>query len=242
MTSAPDNSRLGFITGLAAEAKLIEEAFARAGKASPRLACDGPGPRRAQAAAARLAADGAVLLVSFGICGGLDPELRPGDLLLADTILTGDGTRHPASGEQNRILEARLADLGLDIVTGPLLGQDRPLVSAADKSTRFAATAALAVDMESHGVARAAEAAGLPFLTLRAIADPAARSLPQAALKAIGPDGRLQLFSAIAAMYLRPWESLALVRLAYETRLAFDTLEKVAAELAEPGAGLFGGD
>ena len=50
------------------------------------------------------------------------------------------------------------------------------------------------------------------------------------------------MFSALAAMYLRPWESPALVRLAYETRLAFDTLEKIAARLAEPGTGLFGGD
>ena len=242
MTRIAEATGPGFVTGLAAEAKLIETAFARAGHAPPRLACDGPGPERAGAAAARLAKDGATILVSFGICGGLDPDLRPGDLVLADTVLTGDGTQHPASAAQSSVLEARLAGLGLFIATGPLLGQDRPLASAADKAALFAATAALAVDMESHGVARAAQAAGLPFLTLRAIADPAARSLPQAALKAIGPDGRLKPFSAVAAMYLRPWESLALVRLAYETRLAFDTLEKVAARLAEPGGGLFGGD
>jgi adenosylhomocysteine nucleosidase len=123
-----------------------------------------------------------------------------------------------------------------------LLGQDRPLSNAADKAARFAASGALAVDMESLGVARAAEAAGLPFLVVRAVADPAGRSLPRAALKAIGPDGRLKLVSALAAMYLRPWEGPALVRLAYETRLAFDTLEKVAARIAEPGNGLFGGD
>ncbi len=125
---------------------------------------------------------------------------------------------------------------------GPLLGRDRPLAGAADKSARFAASAARAVDMESHGVARAAQAAGLPFLVVRAVADPAERNLPRAALKAIGPDGRLKPFSALAAMYLRPWESPALVRLAYETRLAFDTLERVADRIAEPGGGLFGGD
>ena len=236
MTPTADTSQLGFVTGLAAEAKLIEKAFARAGQAPPRLACDGPGPERAGAAAARLAQDGAVLLVSFGICGGLDPELRPGDLVLADTVLSGDGARYRTSAEQRPFLEARLSDLGFRIANGPLLGQDQPLASAADKAARFADNGARAVDMESHGVARAAQAAGLAYVTLRAVADPAERNLPRAALKAIGPDGRLKLFPALAAMYLRPWESPALIRLTYETRLAFDTLEKVAARLAEPGA------
>ncbi len=242
MTPTVDASGLGIVTGLAAEAKLIERAFARTRQESPGLACDGPGPERARAAASRLARDGAVLLVSFGVCGGLDPDLRPGDLVLADTVLTGDGARHPASAEQRAVQEARLAGLDLRIVAGPLLGQDQPLSNAADKAARFAATGALAVDMESHGVARAAQTAGLPFLVVRAVADPAGRSLPRAALKAIGSDGRLKLFSALAAMYLRPWESPSLIRLAYETRLAFDTLEKVAARFAEPGGGLFGGD
>jgi adenosylhomocysteine nucleosidase len=240
------DAKLGIVTGLAAEAKLVEKAFARTGSwerhREPRVACDGPGPERAAAAAARLARDGAAVLISFGICGGLDPELRPGDLLLAESVLTGDGARHPASAEQRQVLAARLSGLGFRIAAGALLGRDRPLAGAADKGARFAATGARAVDMESLGVARAAQAAARPFLVVRAIADPAERNLPRAALKAIGPDGRLKLFPALAAMYLRPWESPALVRLTYETRLAFDTLETVAARLAEPGGGLFGGD
>ena len=32
----------------------------------------------------------------------------------------------------------------------------------------------------------------------------------------------------IATMYLRPWEGPAMIRLAYEARLAFDTLERAA--------------
>ncbi len=242
MTSAQDTPKLGIVTGLAAEAKLIQKAFAPTRQEMPGLACDGPGPERAQAAAARLAGDGAALLISFGICGGLDPELRPGDLVLADAVLAGDGARYPAAAQQRAVLEARLSGLSLRIRTGALFGQDQPLAAAADKAARFGASGAPAVDMESLGVARAAEATGLPFLVVRAVADPAAHSLPRAALKAIGPDGRLKPFAALTAMYLRPWESPALVRLAYETRRAFDTLEKVAARLAEPGGGLFGGD
>ena len=56
MTPAPDTSgpgpELGLVTGLAAESKLIERAFARTGRGArqgkPGVACDGPGPERAQ--------------------------------------------------------------------------------------------------------------------------------------------------------------------------------------------------
>ena len=55
--------RPAIVTGLTAEAKLIEKAFRRTRQAIPALACDGPGPERAQAAAARLVRDGAEILV-----------------------------------------------------------------------------------------------------------------------------------------------------------------------------------
>ena len=68
-------TRFGVVTGLAVEARLIEKAFVREPRAAPALICAGPGPERARAAAARLAAAGADTLVSFGLCGGLDPAL-----------------------------------------------------------------------------------------------------------------------------------------------------------------------
>ena len=63
-----------------------------------------------------------------------------------------------------------------------------------------------------------------------AVADPAKRTLPRAVHGSIGPDGRLRLLATLAAMYVRPWEGPALIRLAYEARLAFDTLERIAAD------------
>ncbi len=234
-------SRPAVVTGLAFEAKVIEKACARAKRPAPLLAWSGPGGGRAEAAAERLLAQGATGLISFGVCAGLDPDLRPGLLLLADRAIAESGTYLPDPAWRAGLAETLDAN-GLNIADGTILGTDRPIAKAQEKRALFADTAARAVDMESHGVARAAEAAGLPFLVVRAVADPAERNLPRAALEAVGPDGRLKLFSALAAMYLRPWESPALVRLAFETRLAVDTLERVAARLAEPGPGLFGSD
>lgn len=231
-------TRIAVVTGLAAEAKLIQKAHRRAGRDAPPIACAGADSGRAQAHAARLIAEGATVLLSFGLCGGLDPALRPGDLLLAETVLLPDGTRLPTSAPHRHRLRARLETAGIRSVGGTLAGSDGPVATAEAKRAHFAQTGACAVDMESHGVAGAAQAAGVPMLVLRAVADPAARTLPRAALAVVGPDGRLRVFRALATMYVRPWEGPALVRLAYEARLGFDTLERVA---AEPDL-LFGGD
>ncbi|HEX9790448.1 MAG TPA: hypothetical protein VGA60_07285 [Kiloniellales bacterium] len=231
-------TRIAVVTGLAAEAKLIQKAHRRAGRDAPPMACAGADSGRAQAHAARLIAEGATVLLSFGLCGGLDPALRPGDLLLAETVLLPDGTRLPTSAPHRHRLRARLETAGIRSVGGTLAGSDGPVATAEAKRAHFAQTGACAVDMESHGVAGAAQAAGVPMLVLRAVADPAARTLPRAALAVVGPDGRLRVFRALATMYVRPWEGPALVRLAYEARLGFDTLERVA---AEPDL-LFGGD
>jgi hopanoid-associated phosphorylase len=231
-------TRIAVVTGLAAEAKLIQKAHRRAGRDAPPMACAGADSGRAQAHAARLIAEGATVLLSFGLCGGLDPALRPGDLLLAETVLLPDGTRLPTSAPHRHRLRVRLETAGHRPIGGTLAGSHAPMATAEAKRDHFAQTGACAVDMESHGVAGAAQAAGVPMLVLRAVADPAARTLPRAALAAVGPDGRLRVFRALATMYVRPWEGPALVRLAYEARLGFDTLERVA---AEPDL-LFGGD
>ena len=56
------------------------------------------------------------------------------------------------------------------IWSGPMPSSPRP-----SKSGRSMLLGAVAADLESHVVARAALAAGLPFLVLRAVADPAQR-------------------------------------------------------------------
>ena len=228
----------GVVTGLTFEARLIEKAFARDPRAAPALVCSGPGSERAQAAAAQLLAGGARVLVSFGLCAGLDPALDAGDLMLAEAVIGASGQAIQTDAARRGALAARLSETGLRVVGGAVLGQERQIGRAEDKAALFASTGARAVDMESDGVAQAAEAAGVPFLVARAVADPAGRNLPRAALDATRPDGGIKLLKVLTTMYLRPWEGPAMVRLAYQARQAMNTLERISG----PEGGLFGGD
>ena len=79
---------------------------------------------------------------------------------------------------------------------------------------------------ESHGAAKAAPAAGVPFLVLRAVADPAGRDIPRAALVAMTPDGGVRIGTVIAALLRRPWELAGILRLAGDARAGMRTLER----------------
>jgi nucleoside phosphorylase len=66
--------------------------------------------------------------------------------------------------------------------SGLLITVTAPVITAAEKAALFAATGAVAVDMESALAGRVAAVGQLPFLVVRAIADDAGQGLPQAAL------------------------------------------------------------
>jgi len=122
-------------------------------------------------------------------------------------------------------------------VIAPIVGSDTPVAAAAAKAALFAATQAVAVDMESHGVARAAAETGVPLAVLRVVADPADRAIPWAAMAGMAPDGSVRPAAVLGRLILRPWEVPALVRLARDSRQAHAALGRVALRLAGVLAG-----
>ena len=85
---------------------------------------------------------------------------------------------------------------------------------SAAKQALFAATGAAGVDLESAAVARVAARHRLPFAVLRAVCDPAQLSLPPLALVALDGEGRIGAARVLASLAARPWQIVALLRLA----------------------------
>jgi adenosylhomocysteine nucleosidase len=126
-------------------------------------------------------------------------------------------------------LRAALAAGGLEPEPGPLVGSERIVATASDKQALFEMTGAVAVDMESHEVAAVATAAGIPFLVIRAIADPYDRVVPQAALEALRPDGRVRVLSTFGGVIRQPGQLMALLRLARQSGRGLASLRRAAA-------------
>ncbi len=116
-------------------------------------------------------------------------------------------------------------------VAPDISGVVKPLASVAAKAALYAATGAAAVDMESAFVARAAARHGLPFTILRAIADPAQRPLPPAALVAMRADGGVALGAVLGALAQNPGQLPDLVRLGLDSRRGFSSLVRARALL-----------
>jgi hopanoid-associated phosphorylase len=211
---------IGVVTGLRAEARCL-------GGLDIAVACSGARPARARAEAARLLAEGAVGLVSFGLAGGLSPAVAPGDLILADAVMLPHGERIATDLAWRSRLSALIEVGGRAPHQAAVAGSDRLLATVAAKRALFAATGALAVDMESYAVAEVVHAAGRPFLVLRAIADPADQALPRAATVALGPGGEVRLLAVVRALLGRPAELPALLRLGRQSRRALAALRRV---------------
>ncbi len=212
--------KVGIVTGLAFEAATLTRAARRAGVPDRvHVLCVGPGPAGAGAAAARLIAAGVELLLSAGLAGALDPALATGDALLATTVIAADGARHDADGTALAAAAHALADTA-GVRTGLLAGADAPVASIAEKGRLHEESGALCVDMESHAVAAAAAEAGLRFLALRVVADPASRAIPSAALAGMRADGSMRPWPVIRAMLARPALAAEMLRLGRESRAA----------------------
>jgi adenosylhomocysteine nucleosidase len=196
-------------TGLAAEAKIAR----RAGLS----AVVGGGDHRRTVAVVEEAASQAEVLVSFGIAGAL----APGDIVLSTEVVDDDRT-----WLSSEWLRPQISDLALELgaFEGPVLGARMVLSTRAEKKHAWQATGAIAVDLESVVVARAAAALGIPFVVLRAVADPASRELPPAALVPLDGDGRPAIAQVMASVMRRPRQLPTLLGVAREARQALQAL------------------
>jgi hopanoid-associated phosphorylase len=223
------SGRLGVITGLRSEARLVRAITRdRPPENCPLLFCAGGDGQRAFEGALDLVYKGATALVSFGVAGGLDTALSPGDLVLPRAVALPDG-KQVVTDESWR----RLAGRGLRASDGVLACSESPLGDPSEKRALRASTAAVAVDMESHGVAAAARAAGVPLLVVRAVLDTADEVVPSAALAGFGPDGGTRPLAVALGLLVAPTQLRDLLRLARASAAAHDALRHW---LGRPGA------
>ena len=143
------------------------------------------------------------------------PISLPGDWVVASGVVTAH-KRYPTHSDwSQRLVEAIGHAVHADIV-----GVDAPVTKPSAKCSLREATSAVAVDMESHIAAAAAEDHSLPFAACRVIIDPAHRPLPPAALVNLRADGTPDIVEVLRSVMREPRQMPALLRVAADARAA----------------------
>src|ERR1700704_6513943 len=166
-------------------------------------------------------ARGAAGVISFGIAGGLAPDLVAGDWIVGSAVRTGQETYSTDRVWARTLLEALPGAIHADIV-----GMDVPIAGASEKRRLHARTGAVAVDTESHIAARIAAAHRIPFAACRAFIDPAHSELPPAAVTGLRPDGTADVLAVFRSVVRQPSQIPALARTALEARTAGAALRR----------------
>ena len=191
------------------------------------VAITGMGSAAASSGARALIEAGATALASWGMAGGLDPNLSAGAILLPSEVVGPDGrVIDTEPGWRNRLSRAVAAHT--PVSSGRLLTTPRAVGSVADKAELFRSTGAAAVDMESAAIGEVANQHQLPFIAVRVVVDSAADVLPRAVTAAADNEGHLQTWRLIGALALAPNELAPLIRLARRYRAANRSLAAIA--------------
>jgi adenosylhomocysteine nucleosidase len=166
---------------------------------------------------------GCPLVISAGVCGGLDPDLQPGDLVVPHHVVGPAGEILEVTSGAREALLAR----GAPVVRGRTMLTSACIVdSSALKARLHARSGAAAVDMESAAILTRARAAGWPVLVVRGVSDAAADEVPEVLVRLLSADARAR---DLARVLTSPRGLRAAMRLHGSTRRA---LRAVAAALA----------
>jgi len=178
----------------------------------------GGDPVRLEAVLDRLAGT-ASGIISIGIAGALAAGLPVGQWVVADAVLV-DGESLPTDAAWTGRLAARLPEAA----RGVLLGVNAMVADATQKASLHSTTGAVAVDMESHIVARVARRHRLPFAAARVISDAAHHNLPPAARVGMRSDGGMDLPAVLRSLLANPGQLPALIRTGFEAERGFRAL------------------
>ncbi len=186
------------------------------------MVANGLGRARAAAAVATACGRERVdAVVSAGWCGALDPELAPGEILVAGEVQAAGETVSYTAGN---VVARRGCRCGGLLTVDAVAGK-------AEEKNRLRRTGAAAVDMEAAAVAAESGRLGVPFFCVRVVLDRAGESFDLDFNAARTQDGRLSRMRILRAVLARPWIRLPeLLRWAGRSRRAAQVLGDFLAE------------
>ncbi len=136
-------------------------------------------------------------IISAGFSGALLPEMKLGQIVVADTLCDTHG--------QEMKWESNMpADPSAGLYVGRILNTDEIVRTVEEKKQLGQQFQALAVDLESLAVAQVAHERHKNYMAVRVISDDMSADLPPEVLSVLGATGTYRVGAAMGALWKRP--------------------------------------
>ena len=173
----------------------------------------------------------AYAVFSIGFAGALSPELRVGDLVVAESVYGSN-----AQPDHKLVTAAARVQLDAPVRLGAALTSDIVLWRAAQKrelASSLAASEIGFVDMESTAIAGVCTRLGVPFLIIRSITDLLEEDLPLDFNQCRDSKGRVSPMKVMKAAVFNPVSITGLLKLRKRSELCADRMSDFVIKLTE---------
>lgn len=166
------------------------------------------------------------LIISAGLGGALRDGLGVGDIIVGQWVCSLKRNRRKG-------LFCEITGLSMDFIKGGLLTENRFVNHPDEKRRLYSQTGALSVDMETWGVAEAADVYQAPVISVRSISDDNRVELPDMR-HFYRTSGELRKLNAFRYLVLNPRLFYPFLRLAlFDVRKSRSALNKFLRELIQ---------
>ena len=175
------------------------------------------------------------LVLTCGFAGGLNPDLKPGDVVFEIFPRSSRGDESQTKiGNQLEPTHVGCYEKLIAAGAKPakLVCADRIATTAAEKKKLRAETGADAVEMESEAIHAVCRERGIPCATVRVILDTANEDLPLDFNALSKPDKSLDYGKLAWAIARSPGKIGALLKLQKQTRFAAERLAEILSKIS----------
>ncbi len=174
-------------------------------------------------------------VLSCGFAGGLNPDLKPGDVIF-ETSIPRSSRRESAqieNGEKSEPTHVGCYEQLLAAGAKPakFFCADRIATTVAEKKKLRGETGADAVEMESWAIYTVCRERGIPYATVRVISDTANEDLPLDFNQLAKSDMNLHYGKLALAILKSPGKIGALLKFQKQTRFAAERLAEVLSKI-----------
>lgn len=179
----------------------------------------------------------ATAIMSCGMCGGLAPDIKVGDIVLASQMVM-PGKNGFESYQADPVWNGKLWDvLGRTPIVVPWWssGEWNTANTKAQRDLLFHQTGCHVIDDESYAVAQFAAERKISFTALRTASDAAVgptANLPPAVIDALNSSGSVDIPAVIYSVVKDPWQIPALVDTAIAYAKCKEVLEQVCRKVS----------